>query len=312
MKTLIIGLGLSLALLVQPANAGGSAKKERACSSTASVAHTACIYDVLDAFWISTGKCKNLAESGAREECFAELKGFPREGRQECAAQRAARLDLCDDLGEAPYDPPFEPSLFVNPDDIGGSVAPNPWYPVIAGQKRVFRAGNEEITINVTHAIEIISGVPCRAVTDTVRINGEVEEDTTDWFAQDISGNVWYCGESTAEYEDGRPVNVDGSFKAGVDGAKAGIVMKAVPLVEETYRQEFDLGNAEDVAEVISLTGSATVPAASCAANCLVTEDTTPLSPAALENKYYKPGVGVILEIKPATGERLELIEMIN
>ena len=312
MKTLIISLGLSLALLGQPAAAGGSAKKEGACSSTATVAHTACVYDVLDSFWISTGKCKNLADSGARAECLADLKGFPREGRQECAAQRAARLDLCDDLGEAPYDPPFEPSLFVNPDDIGGSVAPNPWFPIIAGQTRLFRGGNEEILVTVTHDVDLISGVPCRAVTDTVRINGEIEEDTTDWFAQDIHGNVWYCGESTAEYEDGRPVNVDGSFKAGVDGAKPGIVMKATPMIEETYRQEFDLGNAEDVAEVISLNSSATVPAASCLNDCLVTEDTTPLSPDALENKYYKPGVGVILEIKPATGERLELVEMNN
>jgi len=312
MKIFVIGLGLTVALLGQAPAASASAPKERACSKTAAVAETACVFDVLDSFWISTGKCKNLADPGARAECFADLKNAPREGRQECRDQKEARLDLCSDIGEAPYDPPFEASLFVNPDDIGGSVAPNPWYPLIAGQSRLFRSGNEEITVTVTHDVELISGVPCRVVTDTVRVNGEIEEDTTDWFAQDFHGNVWYCGESTAEYEDGRPVNVDGSFKAGENGAKAGIVMKAVPMVEDTYRQEFDLGNAEDVAEVISLNGSATVPAASCAGNCLVTEDTTPLSPDALEHKYYKPGVGVILEIKPATGERLELIQMSN
>jgi hypothetical protein len=309
MKTPFIGLGLTLALLCQTTTAGTSAPRERTCSKTAAVAETACVYDVLDSFWISTGKCKNLADAGARAECFAALKNVPTEGRQECGAQKAARLDLCDDLGEAPYDPPFEASLFVNPDEIGRSIAPNPLYPLIAGQTRHFHASNgEDITITTTHDVALISGVPCRVVTDTVRVGGEIEEDTVDWFAQDIYGNVWYCGESTAEYVDGRPVNVDGSFQAGVNGAKPGIIMKAAPMVELTYRQEFDLGNAEDAAEVISLTGSATVPGASCRNTCLVTEETTALSPDALETKYYKPGVGEILTVNAATGERTELV----
>lgn len=312
MKTLIIGLGLSLALLGQPATASNSANKERACSKTATAAYTACNFEVLDDFWIATGKCKNIADTSERAECFEDLRNVPREGRQECRDQKEARLDLCDDLGEAPYDPPFEPSQFVNPNDIGGSVAPNPLYPLIAGQIHRFRSSDEEITVTTTHEVALIAGVPCRVVTDTVRVDGEVTEDTVDWFAQDIYGNVWYCGESTAEYEDGRPVNVDGSFMAGTDGAKPGLIMKATPAVGDVYRQEFDLGNAEDAAEVTSLTGSATVPAASCASTCLVTEETTALSPDALENKYYKPGVGVILEVNLETGERTELIEIIN
>lgn len=307
MKMIVIGLGLTLGLLVQTTTSS-AAPQERACSRTAAVAETACIYDVLDTFWIATGKCKNYADADDREDCFAELKNTPREGRRDCRDQKEARLDLCDDLGEAPYDPPFEPSLFVNPDDIGGAVAPNPLYPLIAGQIRRFRANDEEITVTTTHDVALIAGVPCRIVLDTVRVSGEVTEDTVDWFAQDIYGNVWYCGESTAEYEDGKPVSVDGSFKAGTDGAKPGIVMKAAPAVGDVYRQEFDLGNAEDAAEVISLTGSATVPAASCASTCLVTEETTALSPDVLENKYYKPGVGVILEVNLETGERTELI----
>lgn len=312
MKIPAICLALALVLVGQSAFAGASRGKDRTCTTTAKAAHAACIYDVLDEYLIGTGKCKNFADSGVRAECFAELKHTPREGKRECGERRSARLDLCDKLGEAPYDPPFLPSLFVNPDDIGGSVAPNPWYPLIAGQTRRYASGEEDIIVTTTDEVALISGVPCRVVTDTVRVDGEIEEDTTDWFAQDIYGNVWYCGESTAEYEDGMPVNVDGSFKAGVDGAKPGIIMKAAPAVGDVYRQEFDLANAEDVAMILSLTGSATAPAASCAGDCLVTEDTTPLDPDVVENKYYKPGVGVILEIKPETGERLELVEMTN
>jgi hypothetical protein len=76
------------------------------------------------------------------------------------------------------------------------------------------------------------------------------------------------------------------------------------------YRQEFSLGNAEDLAEILSLTGSATVPAASCNGDCLVTKDFTPMQPDLVENKYYASGKGVLLEINPETGERVELIEI--
>lgn len=312
MKTLVIGLGLTLVLLGQQASATSKPKKERTCSQTATVAYTACVYDVLDTFWTSTGKCKNTADANERAQCLSDLKSLPRDGRAECRDQQEARRDLCEDLGEAPYDPPFEPSLFVNPADIGGSVAPNPYLPIIAGRTLVYKNDDETVTVKVTGDIKLISGVPCAVVSDIVTVNGQVVEDTIDWFAQDLQGNVWYCGELARDFEDGELVSLDGSFKAGVDGAKPGILMKAAPMVEDTYRLEFDLGNAEDTAEVLSLTGSATTPAFSCAGTCLVTEDTTPLSPDALENKYYAPGIGMILEVKPETGERLELVQIID
>jgi len=75
------------------------------------------------------------------------------------------------------------------------------------------------------------------------------------------------------------------------------------------YRQEFLLGEAEDVAEALSLTGSANVPAASCDGNCLITKDYTPLEPDGEENKYYAPGIGLILEVNVETGGRVELVE---
>jgi hypothetical protein len=127
-----------------------------------------------------------------------------------------------------------------------------------------------------------------------------------------VHGNVWYCGEATAEYEDGFPVNVHGSFQADVDGARPGLIMKAAPAVGNLYRQEFDLGNAEDVARVTDLHGSARTPAASCTKNCLVTEEFTPLKPDAIEDKYYMPGVGFMLTVDRATGERLELVKIID
>ncbi len=305
-------LSLALAALAGPAASHGRGSGPKACSNTTKAAFAACLNEGLDDFWIGNGKCQNESEAGDRSECFSDNRESLKEFSQECREQRSARADLCDGLGEAPYDPEFEPENFVNPDDIGGSVAPNPWLPLIAGRTLVYESPDETIEVTVTHDTKMIDDVPCRVVRDVVKVDGELLEDTIDWLAQDIHGNVWYCGEATAEYEDGFPVNTDGSFQADVDGARPGLLMKAAPAVGNIYRQEFDLGNAEDAAMVINLHGSANTPAASCAGNCLVTREFTPLSPDAEEDKYFKPGVGNILTIDLETGERTELVEIIN
>ena len=119
----------------------------------------------------------------------------------------------------------------------------------------------------------------------------------------------WYFGEISWNSRDGRLVSLHGSWRAGVDGAKPGIVMKAQPRVADIYRQEFALAEAEDIAAVVSLAGHASVPAASCT-NCLVTAEFTPLEPDVDERKYYKSGIGLILAVNRVTGERLELVSI--
>ena len=85
--------------------------------------------------------------------------------------------------------------------------------------------------------------------------------------------------------------------------------MLADPAVGDVYRQELSLGNAEDAAEVVSVTDSESVPVADCDGTCVVTFDFTPLDPEALEYKYYTPGVGLMLEVDIESGDRLELVE---
>ena len=104
-------------------------------------------------------------------------------------------------------------------------------------------------------------GVTCTEVHDVVYLDGKLAEDTLDWYAQDRQGNVWYFGENTAEFEDGRPVTLAGTFTAGVNDDKPGIIMEANSVVGDFYRQEFALGNAEDNALVVSLNATVTVPA---------------------------------------------------
>lgn len=283
-----------------------------ACTRTTRAAFNGCMSEALDEFWVGHGKCQNEAEAPTRATCIADNADALEEFENECREQRSARRDLCETLGEGPHDPEFVPENFVDPDDIGGSVAANPWLPLIPGRTLVYRSPDERVRVKVTKWIKIIDGVPCRVVRDVVTADGEFVEDTIDWLAQDLDGNVWYCGEVTAEYEDGFPVNTDGSFQAGVDGAKPGLLMLAAPTVGDTYRQEFDLANAEDAATVTDLNGSATSPAASCAGDCLVTLEFTPLSPDVAEDKYYKAGVGNILTIDLESGERTELVKIID
>jgi hypothetical protein len=225
-----------------------------------------------------------------------------------CAQQFDARNDLCRALGEAPYDPAFDAEDFVDPLQIGRSVRPNRFFPLVPGSQWFYRSPSEEVTINVLGTVRRIDGVPCTVVHDVVRHNGRTIEDTLDWFAQHVDGSVWYCGEQTGELEGGRVVDVSGSWRAGEEEARPAIVMQAAPQVGQAYRQEFLLGEAEDAAIVRTLNGSTAVLAASCDRSCLITREITPLEPDAREDKYYAPGVGLILSIDRTNGERLELI----
>lgn len=282
------------------------AAAEGPCEHTASSVRRACGFEAQDDFWISRGICQNVSDSRARRECQAEAQSALREARHDCAQQEDAREDLCDALGQARYDPVIDPSDFLSPDATAAS--PNPYLPLIPGRTWVYRKPGETITVKVTSDTKVVQGVTTMIVTDIVFSDeGELIEDTVDYVAQHIDGSVWYFGELVKNFENGELANLDGSFTAGVDGAKAGIIMKAIPRVGETYRQEFALNNAEDAAKVLSITASASVPGGSCSGTCLVTEDVTPLSPEHVENKYYAPGIGFLLEIDTSTGERLEL-----
>jgi hypothetical protein len=164
--------------------------------------------------------------------------------------------------------------------------------------------------VTVLSETKVVMGVACTVVRDVVSVEGEVAEDTIDWYAQDTDGNVWYMGEESKDIEDGEVVSTDGSWEAGVDGALPGIIMLVDPHVGDTYRQEFYAGEAEDIGSVLKLGEIVTVESGTYE-DVLVTEDTNPLEPDIVEHKYYAPGVGVVLEELVAGGEeRIELVKV--
>jgi hypothetical protein len=206
------------------------------------------------------------------------------------------------------YNPVIDPAKF-------STTITNTYLPLIPGTTFIYEGesedGPETTTVVVTSNTREVMGVTCVVVRDTVEIDGEVVEDTYDWYAQDDEGNVWYFGEDTTEYEDGVAVSTEGSWEAGVDGAKPGIIMLADPQVGNEYRQEYYYDEAEDEAKVFGLDASVTVPFGSYT-GCLQTEEWTDLEPDVAEYKYYAPGVGLVLEEGIHNGERAELIDISN
>jgi hypothetical protein len=145
-------------------------------------------------------------------------------------------------------------------------------------------------------------------VHDAVTEDGEFVEVTDDWYAQDSEGNIWYLGEDTVEYENGKPVSHEGSFEAGKDGAEAGVVVPADPEPGQEYRQEYYEGEAEDRGAVLAVDVQAAVPAGQFA-DAVLTADTNPLEPRVFELKFYAEGVGPVLAIGTSgSSDREELL----
>jgi hypothetical protein len=206
------------------------------------------------------------------------------------------------------YAPVIDPANFVAKID-------NPYFPLTPGATMVFEGqtetGFEHAEAHVTSDTKVIMGVKCVSVVDTVNVDGKLEELTTDWYAQDKQGNVWYFGEDSKAYKNGKVSSTKGSWLGGVKGAYPGYIMKAKPIVGETYRQEYLKGEAEDMATLISLDKSATVPNGSYT-NLVLTKEWSALDkPRVYESKYYAKGVGLVM-VTGGTGKgwKLSLIEM--
>src|SRR5262245_18995015 len=189
---------------------------------------------------------------------------------------------------------PFDPDNFVARVD-------NPFFPLARGSTWTYFDGTETDQVEVTRNSRKILGVAVTVVHDRVFVGGSLTEDTFDWYAQDRAGNVWYFGEDTKELDHGVVVSTQGSWEAGVNGAKPGIVMLASPGDGDSYAQEDAPDVAEDMAKVVSLDEIVSVPAGTFT-GCLKTVETTPLEPGLHEYKFYARGVGLLLELTPSGG----------
>lgn len=209
------------------------------------------------------------------------------------------------------YNPEIKPENFSN-----STILSNPHFAMEMGKTYVSEGqseeGKEHNEVKLTGETKVIQGITCIVVNDKVWLEGVLIEDTDDWFAQDNEGNVWYFGEAVDNYNnDGSFADHHGAWEAGVDGAKAGIVMPANPQVGIKFRQEYYFGEAEDQAEILETGLSVTVPFGTFT-NCIKTHEWTELEPDVNENKFFAPGVGLIKTVNVTDKEEYSLINIIE
>lgn len=315
-------------LLLGFSQSGYSDHRDRqACSQTSQLMRSACRAETRDDFLVQKARCVNESESGERRECTVEAREAFHEERLNCNDQLAARLEVCDAIGEAPYDPRFEPGDFET--SLESLTVPNLYFPMATNHQWIY-GGDEDIQVDILPETKLIDDVTCFVVQDVVRVDGNLVEDTDDWFAiARADGGIWYCGEEVKDYEyfEGDSpslpelVAIDGSFKVERDGDRAGILFPGYPQVGDVFRQEFSLGNAEDIGEVVSTTYSygydpeldELVPEELakllCRRDCVVVAEYTPIEPGAFERKYYAPGIGFFLGTSPADEESVQLVD---
>ncbi|SRR6266498_1424593 len=202
----------------------------------------------------------------------------------------------------------------IDPDNFVSEVT-NPYFPLEPGTTFVYEGETEGVptreVMYVTNETKVILGVTTTVVHVQSFEDGVLIEETFDWFAQDVEGNVWYFGEDTKELDEaGNVVSTEGSWETGVNSAQPGIIMLADPKKGKRYQQENAPDVAEDMAQVRRLDESVCVRYG-CFDNVLVTKEWTPLEKGVVENKYYAPGIGFILSVTVKGGdERLELVSI--
>jgi hypothetical protein len=224
-----------------------------------------------------------------------------------CGSDGNGGSDASSDLPQGSEPVNLDPADFTTQID-------NPYWPMAPGNRWVYRETDTEgivqrVVVTVTDKTKrIANGVEARVVHDVVTEGGQPVEVTDDWYAQDGDGNIWYLGEKTTEYSNGKPESTAGSFEAGVDGAQPGIVMPANPQPGTTYRQEYYAGEAEDTGEIVSIDEQAEVPAGHYQ-DVEMIKDLNPLEPKILEFKFYARDVGPVLAVSVSGGsDREELV----
>jgi hypothetical protein len=305
-----------------------AASKERYCTATTLAQHDACRYATLNEFFVSRAKCINLSDDDERAQCFDTARTARVEGGELCRDQRAQRLEICGELGEARYDPDFDPSNFES--DYRNLSHPNLYFPLTIGYRWDYSGSLETNTIEALDETKLIEGVTCIVLNDKRYEDGLLVEDTDDWYAQRKDGTVDFCGEAVSNFETFpgdnplRPerVSTEGQWKAGRDGDPSGAYILGSPRVGDAHRSEFSPGNAEDTVRYLSTSYGygadpvldQHVPRALIELfchdrNCWVTGENTGLEPGEFQHKYYARGVGFILGVDLQTGESVQLVD---
>jgi len=204
----------------------------------------------------------------------------------------------------------------IDPADFSPDVD-NPLFPLTPGTTLVYsgtKDGKKALDLFApSQETKLVDGVITRIVEDRLFLDGWLQERTSDYYAQDRCGNVWYFGEDTATLDKhGNVISTEGSFLAGIDGAEPGVFMQKHPELDRRFRQEWYKGHAEDTFKAIDLSTKIRVPYGSFH-HALQTEEATALEPGVRDNKYYVEGIGEVEELAVrGPVEKLVLVDILR
>lgn len=286
-----------------------------ACAQTSQAALRGCQDSAKGEYWLALGTCHNLSGAPEKGDCLTNAKHNLDSQLNRCNEQFNARNEVCRELGEGGYDPHLARRGFVkNLKHVAGNL----YFPLTPGlfltYKKVAPDGNDSnqrILFDVTNQQKKILGVTCRAVWNVTRTTeSELKESTLRWYAQDKDGNVWGFGEISQQFEEGLLAGSEGVWNAGANRAMPGIAMVADPKTRpgQAFRQQFYLGKVENVSRIVGMVDK--LPALKKKPSFpqavhgpyLHTQEFSPLDPGSLSkpvNKFYAPGVGLVLTIAP-------------
>lgn len=300
---ILVPIVLAVLLPALPGDAEPRPTQQVGCEPAARALRQAARYEADAQFWRQFGTRQADSVSSLRETLISA-------GRRRHAAlalaesQHTARLEMCALFGGAAYEPLVVPSAF-------SATVDHPYFPLVPGRTLVYENHSdgsvERIEVTTLESTVLILGVPCRPVEVVTFDEDEIEERSTNWYSQHADGSVWWFGELTQTYEDGFLTNMDGSWRAGIDGALPGVFVPASFASTAPFRRALAIGSAEEVARVARANVSVSVPFGDFTGG-LAIEERDPLEPFELVIEILIWGIGLVAEEDPGSGSRLQLI----
>jgi len=185
------------------------------------------------------------------------------------------------------------------PQETFTNIGRNDFFILEPGYQLVLRGKEDgkphDLVINVLKETKTIDGVETRVVEERETSDGKLIEVSRNYFAVGTeSRHVYYFGEDVDMYRRGKITSHEGSWQAGVKGAKPGIIMPGNVRVGDKYYQEQAPKQARDRAENVSTNETVKTPGGTFE-HCLKVKETTPLE-SGTEYKFHAPGIGLVQE----------------
>ena len=180
----------------------------------------------------------------------------------------------------------------VNKTDLAATGS-NPYLAIQPGRVLKLAHGKDRLTVSILADTKAVDGVTTGVLEEREEKDGQLIEVSRNYFATDPStGDVYYFGEDVDNYRNGKIINHDSAWLAGVKGARFGLMMPGKPKPGDKYYQEIAPKVAMDRVEVVSVDETVKTPAGTFH-HCVHLRETTPLEPD-VSHKYFAPGVGMI------------------